>query len=67
MKASEKGCSIVKLVMSEEQPLSVVKDESGTVTHLWWGSQLCTFLGCGLAMGGVFQSTNTLTFSKAKQ
>lgn len=66
MKVSEKGCSIVKLVMSEEQPVSVVKDESGTVTHLWWGSQLCTFPGCGLAVG-VFQSTNTVTFSKAKQ
>ena len=26
MKVSEKGCSIVKLVMSEEQPFSVVKD-----------------------------------------
>ena len=150
MKVSEKGCSIVKLVMSEEQPFSVVKDaaakslqscltlcdpidgsppdspvpgilqartlewvaisfsnawkgkvkvkslsrvrllatpwtaahqappsmgfsrqeyrsESGTKTHLWWGSQLCIFPRRGLAKGGVFQSTNTLTFSKAKQ
>ena len=34
MKVSEKGCSIVKLVMSEEQPFSVVKDAAAKSLQL---------------------------------